>query len=112
MNSLLEPPEDPEDFPSNEKLAELPPQEQVQALREWFYWNFEDPAEITPYETREGGYQYIWGGPFDAHDALASRFEGIVEERRVSDLATDLSRDNWQWAPNSRRIRDWPSIYS
>ena len=35
---------------------------------EWFNQNFEDPAERTPYESAEGGYQWIWGGPYDARE--------------------------------------------
>ena len=27
----------------------------------WFFNNYEDPVESCPYESAEGGYQYIWG---------------------------------------------------
>ena len=47
-------------------LDDLTHDERVEAMKEWFWENFEDPANETPYESREGGYQWIWGGPFDA----------------------------------------------
>jgi len=33
-------------------------------MADWFLANFENPAECTPYESAEGGYQWIWGGPY------------------------------------------------
>jgi hypothetical protein len=42
-------------------------EDQMELMEEWFRKHFEDPAERTPYESAEGGYIYIWGGPFDAH---------------------------------------------
>ena len=44
-------------------LDGLEREERVEAMVEWFLDNFEDPAEHTPHESAEGGYQYIWGGP-------------------------------------------------
>jgi hypothetical protein len=32
---------------------------QKSIMRNWFYSNFEDPADNTPYESAEGGYIYI-----------------------------------------------------
>ena len=45
---------------------------QVKVMEPWFYQNFEDPAEKTPYVSAEGGYQWIWGGPYDASEVLSS----------------------------------------
>ncbi|MGW7514841.1 hypothetical protein ACWGJ2_04545 [Streptomyces sp. NPDC054796] len=41
---------------------------------DWFFENYEDPANGVPFESREGGYQYILGGPFDARDVLTDQF--------------------------------------
>lgn len=46
----------------------------VQVLLDWFGEHYEDPAERTPYVTAEGGYQYIYGGPYDAGEVLAENF--------------------------------------
>lgn len=40
----------------------------------WFTSNYEDPAQHVPYETREGGYQYYLGGPYDALDELSREY--------------------------------------
>lgn len=46
-------------------------EEQIETMRAWFLESYEDPVERTPYESREGGYIYIWGGPYYAHDELS-----------------------------------------
>ncbi len=73
-------------------------------MLEWFHWNFEDPANETPYESREGGYQYIWGGPFDALEQLGDRFGGLVPDEAIEAAAQETFGDGWQWAPNGRRV--------
>lgn len=49
----------------------------VEELVEWFFENYEDPANGVPYESAEGGYQYVFGGPYDAREALESRFPNV-----------------------------------
>ena len=44
--------------------------QKLEMMIEWFHQNYEDPAESTPYESAEGGYIWIWGGPYDARDEL------------------------------------------
>jgi hypothetical protein len=34
--------------------------EAAELIKDWFLQNFEDPAHHTPYESAEGGYEYIW----------------------------------------------------
>lgn len=34
--------------------------DQLEVMRNWFYQNYEDPANACPYESREGVYLYIW----------------------------------------------------
>jgi hypothetical protein len=63
-------PEGPEE--EIEELEEANPR--VEALIEWFAERYEDPAERTPYISAEGGYQYIYGGPYDAGEVLADNF--------------------------------------
>src|SRR6516164_4356205 len=47
---------------------------------DWFFANFEDPAESTPYD---GGYVYIWGGPYDAREELNEAFGVVATERAI-----------------------------
>src|SRR6476619_479716 len=60
-----------------------------QWLRTWFFGLYEDPIESCPYDSGEGGYQWIFGGPYTAEEALLADWEGIFTEEfleRVADL--------------------------
>src|SRR6266436_5391197 len=68
---------------------------QLDAMRTWFFQNFEDPAESTPYD---GGYVYIDGGPYDAHDELNTEFGGVVSDDVIKELEKELQQVSWEWA--------------
>lgn len=72
---------------------------QLDAMRTWFLENFEDPAERTPYESREGGYIWIWGGPYDAQEELSNEFSGVVPDDVIEELSSELNKISFQWAP-------------
>ena len=72
---------------------------QLDVMETWFRQRFEDPAERTPYESAEGGYIWIHGGPYDAREELEPEFSGIVPDELINELADDLERECWQWAP-------------
>lgn len=84
---------------SEDALREADRATQLDVMENWFRQNFEDPAERTPYESREGGYIWIWGGPYDARDELHSEFDGIVPDDVIDELADDLEGEGWEWAP-------------
>jgi hypothetical protein len=73
---------------------------QIEYMRYWFRRHFEDPAQETPYSSEEGGYLYIWGGPYDAKEQLFDEFGKIVSEDRINELAAELESDGlYDWAP-------------
>lgn len=72
---------------------------QKEVMRQWFFSNYEDPAERTPYESAEGGYQWIWGGPYDAQEELEQAFTEIVPTDLIEELANELNRQSPEWAP-------------
>lgn len=72
---------------------------QLDVMETWFRQNFEDPAHRTPYESAEGGYIWIWGGPYDAREELGDRFSGVVPDDVIDELADKLAGECWQWAP-------------
>jgi hypothetical protein len=85
---------------TSEDIKKLSPDEQKEVAKAWFHQHYEDPAENTPYETAEGGYIYIWGGPHDAREVLWSEFGGLIPEG-VLELAADeleSERDITEWA--------------
>lgn len=74
----------------------------------WFFSNYEDPAEKTPYESAEGGYQWIWGGPYEARDELFSKFGNTISESLLEEVAEEIERDGlFEWAPvHTEHLRD------
>lgn len=95
---------DATDTPSG--LDDMTEEEAVEAVKEWFFENFADPAENTPHESAEGGYQYIWGGPFDAEDVLLHYFSEELSDDVRWRVVEELNRMSGVWAPNLSRIRD------
>ncbi len=62
----------------------------------WFFSRYEDPAQGVPYDGREGGYQYVQGGPHDAEEILRDAFgDAHAEEdiERVVSIITDYSHE-------------------
>jgi len=96
---VLSPPLDPDDA----DLREVDREGQKELMRHWFFDHYCDPAIETPYETAEGGYIWIWGGPYYADEELQSRFASIVPDDVIDELVEELNRDGgYQWAPVRR----------
>lgn len=72
----------------------------IESMVEWFFDNFEDPAEKTPHASSDGGYQYIWGGPYDASDELYSHFSDVATEDLIKAAVDEVQNDGlFDWAP-------------
>lgn len=97
------------DFPNGwtgEELAKLGAERQKEVVTTWFHQNFEDPAQSTPHDSSEGGYQFVWGGPYDAEEVLWDEFgpHGIPEDV-INDVVRDVTGDGiFDWAPTHRRV--------
>lgn len=75
---------------------------QIRFLVEWFHHYFEDPAQETPYQSSEGGYLYIHGGPYDAMDQLSDKFSKYVSEEVIEAAVNEVQSDGlFDWAPTS-----------
>lgn len=68
----------------------------VEEMLEWFYENYEDPANGVPYESAEGGYQYYAGGPYDPVEELQEQFPDVVLER-IKLAAKQIYSDGSDW---------------
>lgn len=88
-------------------LKKMSAEEAAEAIRDWFFENYEDPVHSTPYVGNEGGYQYIHGGPYDARDVLEDEFSGVVRQR-VIDAAVELIEEDGtlDWMPTMDRVAD------
>lgn len=82
---------------SKDSFRNADPEIQRDVMETWFRKNFEDPAERTPYESAEGGYIWIWGGPYDAREELQSEFSNIVPEELIEELADELESECPEW---------------
>lgn len=81
-----------------EMLAEASPEIQKAVMRQWFFENYENPVENTPYESREGGYIYIWGGPYCASEELDAEFSDIVPTNVIDELAEEMNSESLEWS--------------
>ncbi|KZD00869.1 hypothetical protein [Thalassospira xiamenensis] len=80
-------------------LIEMPDEYKEDFVRDWFFYMYEDPASQTPYESAEGGYQYIWGGPFEAREEIEAKFSGIVSDDIIEAVVDSVERHSDVWAP-------------
>ena len=86
--------------PNDDWIKNATEEEQMEAMRRWFYARYEDPAHSTPYNGREGGFQFIWGGPYDPDEEIQERFSGVVPYEVMRSLIEDLWQEGSdQWAP-------------
>jgi len=83
---------------SKELLRKANRDYQVELMRDWFFRHFENPAESTPYESAEGGYIYIWGGPYNAREELESEFAGVVSKKAIDALVDELESECYEWS--------------
>jgi hypothetical protein len=86
--------------PHGEWLQTAAPGLQQEAMRLWFVTRYWDPANDTPYNSQEGGYLYIHGGPYDAAEELYGRFGDQVPEEIIQAVVADVESDGvTEWAP-------------
>lgn len=86
--------------PNDEWLKVADKNLQIEAMRRWFYARYQDPANDTPYNGREGGYIFIHGGPYDPDEEIQERFGHVVEYGVMEELIQDLYQESGdQWAP-------------
>jgi len=87
-------------------LKRLSKARQREYLRHWFFRNFEDPQEQTPYADKEdrgdSNYNYIWGGPYEAKDELWSEFGDVILENVIDEVVEEVEADGIiEWAPGN-----------
>lgn len=79
---------------------------QIKVMRDWFFDNFEDPVNSCPYISQEGGYIYIYGGPYEADEELKGKFEGFVKDSYIEEVIDDLQDICYEWSGKPDAI-DW-----
>lgn len=89
-------PDNPVGFTPSQ-FKRLSRQAKLEVMETWFRWNYEDPVHRTPYESAEGGYIYVFGGPFQAQDVLDEEFGDIASESLISELVDNLETECHEW---------------
>ena len=82
-------------------------EDQLEVMRNWFFANYEDPTNYCPYDGREGGYAYIYGGPYDASEELQAMFDQYIKFEYIEELVDELQIQCFDWSGNSNNIDDW-----
>lgn len=69
-------------------------------IKKWFFENYDDPANLLPYESKEGGYFYIWGGPYSTDEIIYDNFGGELPEALLQDIIEEIENDygDIQWS--------------
>jgi hypothetical protein len=75
----------------------------VEAMVEWFFTNFEDPAERTPCD--EGEYVVTWGGPCYARDELEDVFGSVASELAIAAAVDRIEEEGDMWVPSGSRMQ-------
>ena len=91
--------------PPPDDFSDMSVEDAAQLIKEWFFDNFEDPVHNTPHDSGEGGYQYIWGGPYEADDVIANVFADVASDEIIKAAIDAVELEGSEWAPNSRRIQ-------
>ena len=86
--------------PDDDWLKKTSSQRKLIAMRAWFRTRYWDPANDTPYNSKEGGYLYVEGGPYSPREDLGARFDGLVPEHLINQVIDELESEvGDEWAP-------------
>jgi hypothetical protein len=84
-------------------LYELTDHQAIEAIKEWFFENFEDPSQNTPFNSADGGYQYIYGGPYETRDIIENAFYRLIRKDVRDAAIEELEQDSDLWVPSESR---------
>ena len=77
-------------------------QNRIDFLVKWFHKNYKDPAYLLPHDSKEGGYQWIYGGPCDAKEELINRSPEESEEIIEAAVREIESDGLFDWSPDPK----------
>jgi len=74
--------------------------EMRESILQWFSERYCDPVECCPYESKEGGYFYLWGGPYDARDVIFGNLYDQYPDEVMESVVSELEDQSWEWSGN------------
>jgi hypothetical protein len=87
---------------SQATFTEMEPAEQRELMIHWFFENFEDPVNATPWDGETKEYMYLWGGPYSASDQLWEKFRDFAPESLIAEVVDEIQSDGtYDWAPRA-----------
>lgn len=73
-------------------------------MMQWFFEHYDDPANFLPYETKEGGYQYLFGGPYELDQIFYDEFGDIYPNSNIENVIKNIEQEygdmTWAKKPN------------
>jgi rRNA-processing protein FCF1 len=81
-----------------DRYRDLDNEQIINEIKAWFRYQFENPAEHCPFDSKEGGYVYVFGGPYDAREEIEFMFGGIVDEEVIDEVASELESESLEWS--------------
>lgn len=96
---------------SSTEFQRLSKARQAALMIEWFGERYEDPIHHLPYNSREGGYQWIHGGPYSARSVLENEFGNLAKPSAIAAAIEDLETEGFDWSPRPEEEPD-DGIYS
>ncbi len=98
--------------PANSWLRTAAEEDQLDAMRSWFLARYCDPQINLPRNTEAGGYLFLYGGPFNPSDELHERFDGLVDDTLIENVADEMfHRAGDEWAPIVHKLDDYDDQY-
>lgn len=100
----------------NDDLIEFDDEKElaIEEMKEWFFNNYDDPANFLPYISRAGGYQYIFGGPYDVNEVLFENFSHEYSDDYIQCAIDSIESVHgymvWAKKPNEKDYAE--SIYN
>ena len=82
-------------------LTKADPDLQKEVMEVWFRARYEDPVHSCPHNSQEGGYQFIYGGPYEADEELQAQFSDLVAYEVIEELAEELENECSEWSGDS-----------
>lgn len=91
---------------TSKALREADPETQKEVMELWFRARYEDPVHSCPHNSQEGGYQFIYGGPYDADEELQAEFADLVPYEVIKELVDELEDECMFWSGDSSVVPD------
>jgi hypothetical protein len=82
--------------PAPKNFAGISVKEGAELIKDWFLRN---------YETREGGCQYIWEGPYRADEVIREAFANVASNEIIDAAIEAVEQEGLEWVPNERRLQ-------